>query len=525
MRWAGVLRMADVFISYASEDRDRVRPLAEALLSRGFNVWWDRSLSAGQDYSQIIERELRAAKAVIVVWTQGSAASTFVRDEAGRARDEGRLVPVMLDRIEIPLGFGAFQAEDFTRWNGGANAPQIQLLEEVLKAKLSGRDVDGAAIERRRRRLGTRVRIVSVLTVLALIIGIAVGGKYLFDPPAPPPPDLRAELLRLLAEGQLTPEQAIQLAQILETGALGEQTAALQSPGAADGASPSAPSSEARAITVSDTEFDATARDTYREAFAALAAHPDAEVRLAVAQMTSDSTRQAAMQTLWTYAQAHPDDPLRDQIYLLCGSVGEANDLPLGQRALEAAANLEPRNTDTWRMLSRSYARTNRVTEAAATAQVSEAVEAQNAGQTAMAEQQLQEALPQLQSPELRAPVASELGQIAEQRGDFTAASARFSQAYASREQAARAAPESAAAQVLDADAQRLVSALDRSGRTQEACERLRQAQEAHDVAAPDQQLLERCQRTLRTQLRPRVELAPQIRAQRIQPAPAAPTP
>ena len=49
MRRAGVLRMADVFISYASEDRDRVRPLAEALLSRGFNVWWDRSLSAGQD--------------------------------------------------------------------------------------------------------------------------------------------------------------------------------------------------------------------------------------------------------------------------------------------------------------------------------------------------------------------------------------------------------------------------------------------------------------------------------------------
>ena len=141
------------------------------------------------------------------------------------------------------------------------------------------------------------------------------------------------------------------------------------------------------------------------------------------------------------------------------------------------------------------------------------------------AEQQLQEALPQLQAPELRAPVASELGQIAEQRGDFTAASARFSQAYASREQLTRAAPNSAAAQVIDADAQRLVSALDRSGRTQEACERLRQAQEAHDVAAPDQQLLERCQRTLRTQLRPRVELAPQIRAQRIQPAPAAPTP
>ena len=42
--------MADIFISYASEDRGRVRPLAEALIERGFNVWWDRSLAAGTLY-------------------------------------------------------------------------------------------------------------------------------------------------------------------------------------------------------------------------------------------------------------------------------------------------------------------------------------------------------------------------------------------------------------------------------------------------------------------------------------------
>src|SRR5262247_2243806 len=124
--------MADVFISYASEDRNRVKPLADALQQRGFKVWWDRSLGAGQDYTAIIERELKVAKAVIVVWTEASVSSTFVRDEAGRARDEGRLVPVLLDAVQLPLGFGAFQAEDFTRWNGGANAPQMGLLEEVL---------------------------------------------------------------------------------------------------------------------------------------------------------------------------------------------------------------------------------------------------------------------------------------------------------------------------------------------------------------------------------------------------------
>lgn len=518
--------MADVFISYASEDRARVRPLAEALQERGFNVWWDRSLAAGQDYTAIIEKELNNSKAVIVVWTQSSAVSTFVRDEAGRARDEGRLVPVLLDAVQLPLGFGAFQAEDFTRWNGGANAPQMQLLVEVLSAKVSGRAVNTSEIERRRRRLGARVRIVSLLTVIALIAGIAWVVND-FVRPNPPAPDLRAELLRLLADGQLTPEQAIQLAQILEVGALGG-TAEARMGGAQPAPAAEAPSASTMAAdgAVSEASFDATASEAYRTAFAALAAHPDAQIRLAVAQMSQPGTRDAAMQTLWTYANEHPDDPLRDEIYVLCGSVGEANANPLGARALEQAANLRGSDPAVWRMLSRSYNRLNRSADAAAAAQVSEGAAAFNAGDTAAAELQLQQALPQLTSPQLRAPVASALGSIAEQRGDFTAASARFSQAYTAREELAEVAPNSAAAAEIQADAQQLVRALDRSGRTREACERLRQAQEQHDVAAPDEELLQRCQREFRTNLRNDVQLAPQLRQRSIEVQPrVTPTP
>lgn len=521
--------MADIFISYASEDRGRVRPLADALQARGFNVWWDRSLASGQDYTAVIERELGKARAVIVVWTKSSVASTFVRDEAGRARDDGRLVPVTLDSVQLPLGFGAFQAEDFTRWNGGANAPQMQVLEEALKAKLEGRDVNAGEVARKRRRLMARVRLVSVLTVIALIVAIAAGGRYLFDPPTPEvtEADLRAELLRLLAEGRLTPEQAIQLAQILESGALGETQNASLSP--MDSAAPGAESETAAPSGVTEAAFDAAARETYREAFMALSQHPAAEVRLATAQMSQPDARQAAMQTLWTYAQSNPDDPLRDQIYLLCGSVGEANADPLGQRALEVAANIATNDPDVWLMLSRSYARADRIGQAEGAALVSQAVEAQAEGQTEVAEQRLQAALPNLTAPEVRAPVISNLGQIAESRNDWSSASARYAEAYRLREQTVRQRPTAGAASELQADAQQLVIALDRSGRTREACERLRQAQEAHDVAAPDQAMLERCQSELRTQLRPRVELAPQLRTdgevtqRRLRAAPAAP--
>jgi tetratricopeptide (TPR) repeat protein len=511
--------MADVFISYASEDRARVRPLAEALQQRGFSVWWDRSLVAGQDYSAIIERELRNAKAVVVTWTQSSALSTFVRDEAGRARDQGRLVPVLLDAVEIPLGFGSFQAEDFTRWNGGANAPQMQILVETIKAKIEGRDVDGAEIARKRRRLMTRVRLVSVLTVIALIVAIAVGGRFLVSPPAPEP-DLRAELLRLLAEGQLTPEQAIQLAQILETGALGEAEATLAE-GPADGAraDDDAAIGPESLATVTDEEFSRTARATFREAFQAVAAHPDAQVRLAAVQLTQPDTRDAAMQTLWSYAQSHPDDALTQSIYLLCGAVGEANGNPLGQRALEIATNFAPRDRDVWRLLARSYERTDRSEEAEAAAVVSDTI-GEAAAPDAEGERALLDAAQALAAPEVRAQVMSELGQAAEARGDFSAASARFAQAYSLRERAG----EEPNNEALAADAQSLVRSLDRSGRTREACERLRQAQEAHDVAAPDAELLERCRRLYRVPLRDRVDLSPRLREPDLAtPAPAEP--
>lgn len=53
--------MADVFISYAREDRARAKRLAGALEARGLSVWWDREILAGQAFDEVIEAELRKA--------------------------------------------------------------------------------------------------------------------------------------------------------------------------------------------------------------------------------------------------------------------------------------------------------------------------------------------------------------------------------------------------------------------------------------------------------------------------------
>jgi tetratricopeptide (TPR) repeat protein len=66
--------MADIFVSYASEDRERVRGLVELLESHGWSVWWDRSLKAGETWPDVIERELGRARCVLVVWSNDAGA-------------------------------------------------------------------------------------------------------------------------------------------------------------------------------------------------------------------------------------------------------------------------------------------------------------------------------------------------------------------------------------------------------------------------------------------------------------------
>ena len=83
--------MADVFISYAREDMIRVKPLVEALEGEGFSVWWDSELSPGDKFDDLIDDEIQAAACVVVLWTERSVNSRWVKNEAFEGMDRGIL--------------------------------------------------------------------------------------------------------------------------------------------------------------------------------------------------------------------------------------------------------------------------------------------------------------------------------------------------------------------------------------------------------------------------------------------------
>src|SRR5262245_27843806 len=117
--------MSDVFVSYKREDQLRVARLVRALEAEGVSVWWDQGMSGGENWSQEIQRALDSAKCVMVVWTHQSVGPTadFVRDEARHAKSRGVLLPVTLDRVSPPLGFGEVQAIDLKGWRGSRRDP------------------------------------------------------------------------------------------------------------------------------------------------------------------------------------------------------------------------------------------------------------------------------------------------------------------------------------------------------------------------------------------------------------------
>ena len=136
----GRASMSDVFISYARSTAKQAQQVAEALRALGYGVWRDDELPAHRDYSEVIEERLRAAKAVVVIWSAEAVKSQWVRAEADIAREAGTLVQLNLDGAALPMPFSRVQCADLTGWAGDLEAPGWKKVADSV-AELAGRSV------------------------------------------------------------------------------------------------------------------------------------------------------------------------------------------------------------------------------------------------------------------------------------------------------------------------------------------------------------------------------------------------
>jgi TolB-like protein/tetratricopeptide (TPR) repeat protein len=136
--------MADVFVSYARNDKARVAPLVAALEAQGWSVWWDPAIAPGQQFDQMIAGELERARAVLVVWTPDSVESRWVRGEARDGADRGILVPVQFGSARLPIDFRAFHTTDLDHPGDVAGSPRFREVVRAIEA-LVGRSQPPAA--------------------------------------------------------------------------------------------------------------------------------------------------------------------------------------------------------------------------------------------------------------------------------------------------------------------------------------------------------------------------------------------
>ncbi len=172
--------VTDLYVSYKAEDRVRVARLVRALESDGLSVWWDVQIGGGDDWRETIQLYLDAAQCVIVVWSKRSVGpqGDFVRDEAGRALRRGVYLPICIDNVAPPLGFGERQALPLHNWKGDRKDARYQAVLQAATARASKLAVN---------RNGLQVTTISRRAVIAGSAGAAVaatglGAWYLTGP-------------------------------------------------------------------------------------------------------------------------------------------------------------------------------------------------------------------------------------------------------------------------------------------------------------------------------------------------------
>ena len=133
--------MADIFISFKTDDTPRVQAVYDGFRARGLTVFWSNGIPIGApNYQAIIKDEILKAPVVVVVWTNCSVHSGPVVQECAQAERANKLFQIFLDDIEpidMPMEV-KYKAQKtmLLGWTGNPSHSEWIKLNSAIDARL-----------------------------------------------------------------------------------------------------------------------------------------------------------------------------------------------------------------------------------------------------------------------------------------------------------------------------------------------------------------------------------------------------
>jgi hypothetical protein len=198
--------MADVFLSYARQERAKAERIKDLLEATGLSVFFDvEGLDGGDAFPDVLDHEVKTAGVVLGLWSPSALSRPWVKIECRIAMDRGVLIPVLIQPInqltDVPAAFYNLQHIDLSDFSGDPADFEWRKVLKSIGRTLKQPGLAGpqsAAIEPPPRPQANRAASLLGACLAAMVLG---GGALLWwrpwearsvattDPAAPPSVD------------------------------------------------------------------------------------------------------------------------------------------------------------------------------------------------------------------------------------------------------------------------------------------------------------------------------------------------
>ena len=134
--------MKHVYISYSRENNDFVDLIEADLIERDHPTWRDTSsIEGGENWDNAIKVALSDAYAMLVVLSNKSTVSEWVKHEIGIAQKEQLpIITLQLESCEMPGALGDTDTIDFSKIRGAQGIEQVRQYRQALRRLVDALD-------------------------------------------------------------------------------------------------------------------------------------------------------------------------------------------------------------------------------------------------------------------------------------------------------------------------------------------------------------------------------------------------